>query len=188
MQWHDLYVKWLDSGDYTMLKYMQKIERYLEKRQRTPLEVDNLLRQISAMLDLPVGECSCTVVPRQDLDTLVTLMVPQAYQTTIKQGFPRNINNLSYVLPYLENHNNYQIYPQNSEVLPCHPCWILWCYIFDDNYHHELWAYRQLFTYFMKLGEYRNAGRTFIHATLIRKRKGDLPKLHPHVLRYIMSA
>ena len=183
--WSEIYKQWCDIGDYQLLAYLQKIQIYLEREPRYEFEVENLRRQIAAIMKLPSDAC-ITLNHGYNMDPL---------SVSWHMGGPSKLpdpTNDTELLLFFQNSQRIRIQPQNVGSMnvachPCHPCWILWTALYNKAIATELWAYRDLFIYFMGLEDYASATRTFQHAYNMKGRREKLPRLDYRVLRSVMD-
>jgi hypothetical protein len=181
--WKFIYDNWLEEGDLKLLVYLQKIQRYLGQRQRTEQEVLNLHSQIEGLLELKYMGDYINIDMGKPGNLQLTLNIMQPYP--LLKSIPDN-NNLDGLIDFFSNGDNVRIKPQTTEELFCHPCWILWTRLFNEDNREALWAYRKQFLYYMDLKDYAGAARVYQHAVQIRERTESLPLLCPHILSKVM--
>lgn len=184
--WDWIYRQWLEEGDLRLLRYLQKIERYLDARRGRPKseqEILNLMAQIEGLLAMKYNGKyrKYDVEPIYPISTIAAVMggcnVPLPLDTDPHQ-----------LAIFLQNNDGYFINPQNTMdiSLDMHPCWILWSYIYNPKYAAELWSYRTMFIRWMTREDYESAARTLIYARSIRERTEKLPLYHPYIIRKVM--
>lgn len=176
--WNTIYDKWLIEGELSLLLYLQKIERYLGKGSiKSNQETINLIAQIESLMNLKYhGQYKFLETKKSDV-----MIVKKIMNENIR--LPEN--NLKSLTYFFENKSENRIKPQNTS-LTTHPCWILWCSLYDTNYKKEIWAYRKMFLHYMNNMEYTKAAKVYQHACKIKVRSSNLPLLHPYIIKSVM--
>jgi hypothetical protein len=183
--WKYIYDKWLEEGDLKILRYLQKIDRYLHTgRKKSQQETLNLTSQIEALVDLHyTGQYKyLNMGERSDTDIVRHLMTPSKLSVRLPDD-----NDLESVTLFFTNPDNIRIKPQNTvPKLTCHPCWILWARLYNRDIRDSLWLYRKQFIYYMDLEDYQGAAKVYMHALKIKERTQMLPLYSPYVLQRVM--
>lgn len=184
--WKYIYDLWLEEGDLKVLEYLQKIQRYLEKRRHTQQEILNLTTQIEALLNI-VYRGSYTYRARARALTSVQdiLLTMQPYPPLRPNDLPC-ASDLEELTEFFENRKGIKIVPQTTEHMFQHPCWILWTALYSEDDRHALWSYRKQFIYCMDCKDYRGAARVYQHAINIKERNDPLPLYSPEVIQFVM--
>lgn len=182
--WKYIYDLWLEEGDLKVLRYLQKIQRYLEKRRRTQQEVLNLTTQIEAILSKEYhGKYTYHRSQRIPVSDVLYIMDPTP---TLKPSDLPNTKNLEKLAHFFENPENIRIKPQPTEDMFQHPCWILWSSLYNKATHHLLWPYRKQFIYYMEHEDYLGAAQVYRHAVALKERTEQLPLYDPEIIQHIM--
>lgn len=182
--WKYIYDLWLEEGDLRILTYLQKIQRYLEKRQHTQQEILNLAKQIEALLSMEYrGEYTHDILHGIPIADVLQVMRP--HPRMCQQDLPHN-DDLDGLAEFFENRQGIKVIPQPTEYMFQHPCWILWASLYHDANQCALWAYRKQFIYYMEHEDYRGAARVYQHAVNMKERDDPLPLYAPEVIQHVM--